>query len=150
MIDDILLQSFNSAELISHWQTWSVSHELFKPWSTYNIFIYAGRAGSLVDSTPFVWRVAVSNPTLAATLGPWASALLAVDHGASAWNADTVSVLYHECLWVVVDVKRHYRNSLNEWMNEWMNIASLLNFPWLVATFKHLDFVLLIKGHSYY
>ena len=36
---------------------------------------------------------------------------------ASAWNSDTVSVLRRERLWVVVDLKRRYRNSLNEWMN---------------------------------
>ena len=33
---------------------------------------------------------------------------------ASAWNSDTVSVLCREPLWVVVDSKMRYRNSLNE------------------------------------
>jgi len=33
--------------------------------------------------------------------------------GASAWNSDTVSVLCRERLWVVVDLKKRYRNSLN-------------------------------------
>ena len=30
-------------------------------------------------------------------------------------NSDTVSMLRRERLWVVVDLKRRYRNSLNEW-----------------------------------
>ena len=34
--------------------------------------------------------------------------------GASAWNSDTVSVLCRERLWVEVDLKRRYRNSLSE------------------------------------
>jgi len=43
---------------------------------------------------------------------------LAVACGASVWNSGTVSVLCREHLWVVVDLKRCARNSLNEWMNE--------------------------------
>ena len=43
---------------------------------------------------------------------------LAVACGASGWNSDTVSVLCRERFWVVVDLKRRYRNRLNEWMNE--------------------------------
>jgi len=31
-----------------------------------------------------------------------------------AWNSDTVSVLCRERLWIVVDLKRRYRNSLNK------------------------------------
>ena len=46
--------------------------------------------------------------------GPWASPSLKVVCGASAWNSDKVSVLCRERLWVVVDLKRRYRNSLNE------------------------------------
>ena len=39
---------------------------------------------------------------------------------ASAWNSGTVSLLCWERLRVVVELKRHYKNSLNEWqMNEW-------------------------------
>jgi len=34
-----------------------------------------------------------------------------------AWNSDTVSVLCLECLWVVVDLKRRYKNSLKELIN---------------------------------
>ena len=33
------------------------------------------------------------------------------------WNSGTVSVLGRERLWVAMDLKRRYRNSLNEWMN---------------------------------
>ena len=45
---------------------------------------------------------------------------------------------YQPCLWVVVDLKRHYRNSVNEWMNDcqngwrWMNSGTRFgrsNFP---------------------
>ena len=72
-----------------------------------------GRGGSLVDSTPFVRRVVGSNPALAATYGPWASPSLAVACDASAWN----SGLCRERLWVVVDLKRRYKNSLHEWTN---------------------------------
>ena len=38
--------------------------------------------------------------------------------GASASNSGTVTVLCRERLWVVVDLKRRYENSLNGWMNE--------------------------------
>jgi len=37
-----------------------------------------GSGGSLVDLTPFIRRIAGSNPTVAATYGPWASPSLAV------------------------------------------------------------------------
>ena len=32
----------------------------------------------------------------------------------------------HEILWVVVDLKRRYRNGQNEWMNEWMKSVTLI------------------------
>ena len=35
-----------------------------------------------------------------------------------------VSVLCRERLWAVVDLKRRYRNGLNEWMNKWMSDVS--------------------------
>ena len=37
------------------------------------------------------------------------------------WNSGTLSELCREHLWVVVNLKRRYRNSLDEWTNEWMN-----------------------------
>ena len=46
--------------------------------------------------------------------GPWASSSLTVTCGASGWKSETVSVLYRERLLVVVDLKRRYRNGLNE------------------------------------
>ena len=66
--------------------------------------MFVGHGGSLVDSSPFVQTVMGSNPALATTQAPWASPLLAVVCGASAYP----------CCWVV-DLKRRYRNSLNEW-----------------------------------
>ena len=51
-----------------------------------------GRGGSLLDSSPFVRRVAGSNPALAATQGPWASPSLTVASGASEWNSDKRAV----------------------------------------------------------
>ena len=61
---------------------------------------------------PNVGQVVGSNPAPAATYGPWASPSLAVACGASAWNSNTIPVL-----WVVVDLKRDYRNIQSEWMN---------------------------------
>ena len=43
-----------------------------------------GHGGSLVDSSLFVQRVVGSNPTLAASWGPWVSLSLAVACGALA------------------------------------------------------------------
>ena|SRR6218665_990860 len=43
-----------------------------------------GRSGTLEDSTPFVRKVAGSNPALAVMYGPWASPSLAIACGASA------------------------------------------------------------------
>ena len=37
------------------------------------IIIIMRRCGALVESKPFDWRVAGSNPTLAAPQGPWAN-----------------------------------------------------------------------------
>ena len=48
---------------------------------------------------------------------------LTVACGASAWNSGTVYVLCRERLWVVVDLKRRQRNSLNAWMSEWNDFA---------------------------
>ena len=48
-------------------------------------------------------------------VGPWASPELTIACGASAWNSGTVSVLCRVHLRVVVDLKRPYRNGLNEW-----------------------------------
>ena len=80
-----------------------------------------GRGGALAESTPFVRRVTGSTPAvLAATYWPWASPSLTVARGALEWNPGTVSVLCRERLWVVKDLKRRYRNSMNEWMNEWI------------------------------
>ena len=45
--------------------------------------LMVGGGGALVDSTPFVRRVAGSNPALAAKYGPWASPSLAVTSGTS-------------------------------------------------------------------
>ena len=83
--------------------------------------IFVRRGGSLVDSSSFVWRVVGSNPALFATYGPRASPSLTVASGASAWNSDIVSVLCQERPWVVVDLKRRYRNCLIDWLNDWMN-----------------------------
>ena len=43
---------------------------------------------------------------------------------------DTVFVLCQEQLWVVVDLKRCYRNSINEWTNEWMNFQYVIKSSW--------------------
>ena len=43
-----------------------------------------GHGGSGVSLVPCIWRVAGSNPTLAATYGPWASPSLVVACSASA------------------------------------------------------------------
>jgi len=43
-----------------------------------------GRGGALVDSMPFVRRIAGLNPAIAAMYGPWESPSLAVACGASA------------------------------------------------------------------
>jgi len=48
---------------------------------------------------------------------------LAVACGTSAWNSDIVCVLCREHLWAVVDLKRCYRNSLNERMKESMQMS---------------------------
>ena len=62
-------------------------------------------------------RIMGSNPPLAAKWGPWASASLTVACGALAWNSGTVSVLWRERFWVDADMKRRYRDGLNEFMN---------------------------------
>ena len=49
-----------------------------------------GRGGTLVDSAPFIRRVAGTNLALVATYRPWPSLSLAVVCGASARNSDTV------------------------------------------------------------
>ena len=48
------------------------------------ILSYVGRGDSVVSSAPRMWKVAGSNPTLAATHGPWASPSLAIACSASA------------------------------------------------------------------
>ena len=90
-----------------------------------------GRGGALVESILFNRRAMGSNHALFATQGPWASPLLAIACGASAWNSGTVSVLSRERFWVglVVDLKRRlgYRNGQNEWIN-----GELICLPWLL------------------
>ena len=83
---------------------------------------FVGCGGSLVDSSPFVRRVVGSNPTLGTMLGPWASPSLAVVCGALAWSSDTVSVLWRERLWGVVDLKRRYWNRMNEWLADLLEL----------------------------
>ena len=76
-----------------------------------------GRGGSLVESTPIVRRVVGGFDSRSIRHLRTLSSC-----GASAWNSDTISVLCQECLWVLVDLKRRYINSLNEWMNEWIRL----------------------------
>ena len=77
-----------------------------------------------------------SNPALAVMCGHWASPSLAVSCCASTRNSDTVSVLCRVRLWVVVDLKRRYRNIRNERVNGsthgsgcWVNDLSSSGFP---------------------
>ena len=104
--------------------------------------LYVGRGGSLVDSSPFVRMTLGPNFALAATLGPWASPSLAVACGASAWNSDTISVLCRKRLWVVVDLKRRYRNSLNEWMNTNLDMGAKIGFSFLIIPLLLYQFFL--------
>ena len=60
----------------------------------------------------YVRRVVGSPPRIPKTIPS-----LAIACGTSAWNSDRVSVLCQRSLWVVVDLKRHYRSSLNECSN---------------------------------
>ena len=68
--------------------------------------------------------------------------------GASAWNSGTVSGLRRERFWVEVDLKRPYRNGLNEWMkcvsffrlwSEYI-IQSLGRYQVLMSSFHSLRF----------
>jgi len=77
-------------------------------------YMIMGRGGSLVNTAPFVVfvrRVAGSNSALDPGQVQLTVAFRRV-------NSDTVSVLCRGRLWVVVDLNKSYRNSLNEWMNE--------------------------------
>ena len=73
--------------------------------------------------------------------GPWASPPLAIVCGASAWNSDTVFMLCQKRLWVVVDLKRHYRKSLNEWiilcLNHLLPPQQETSFKWVLIIVKH-------------
>ena len=76
------------------------------------------RGGALVKSMTLNRRVVGSTPTLDANYGPWASPLLTV-----ACELRRETLIQYPCcsrerLWVVVDLKRRYRNGQNERMNE--------------------------------
>ena len=74
-----------------------------------------------------------SNSVLAVTYGPLASPSLAVACGASAWNSYTVPVLCRERLWVVMDLKRRYRNRTNEWMNSLFGGTGRFSWSWILT-----------------
>ena len=126
------LQSINS--------TFTLNYALEEIWHSqfiYKIYLICyGRGGALVETTPFVRKGHGfdSRSTLlsqAATWGPWASPSLTVACGALAWNSGTVSVLCRERLWVVglEDLKRRYRNNMNEWMSNRMRQMRLSHSP---------------------
>jgi len=79
------------------------------------------RGGALVELPPFVWRVMGSTHALAACrdLG---QVLRRFD--VKFWHS--ISVLCRDRLWVVEDLKRRYKNSLNEWTYIWNVHKSLL------------------------
>jgi len=72
----------------------------------------------LVDSAPFVQRAVDSNPAQAATYRDLEQVL----HSQLPVALRRVnSVMCQERLWVVVDLKSRYINSLNECMSEQLN-----------------------------
>ena len=83
---------------------------------SFKIIIVVGRGGAVVDLTPghgFESRSSRHVGTLGKSFTP------------VAWNSETVSVQCRERLLVVVDLKRHYRNGLNEWKNSMKQVLCI-------------------------
>ena len=82
------------------------------------LLMFVGRGGTLVESMPLDRKVVGSNPVLAPRQESWASTSLTVACSASACKLrHSSNCCGRERLWVVVDLKRRYRNIQNEWIN---------------------------------
>ena len=94
-----------------------------------------GVCGALVESTPFVRRVMGSTPALysrhVGTLSKSFTHNCLLRFGVTFRHS--IRAVCRERLWVVEDLKRRYRKSLNE-----MNELCLSWFYWLVVVFVYL------------